>query len=85
MTKTKVKVVGITRGVSKKGSAYIMLHVNKPMTEKQIENGSVGTMATSYFVEDGLVPKVTNDMVGKDIVISTLYAGNRDNLCDING
>lgn len=84
MTKTKVKVVGITRGVSKTGRAYTKLHVNKPLTDKQIEGGSVGTMAMSYFCEDGLVPKVTNDLIGKDIVISTLYAGNRDNLCDID-
>lgn len=84
MTKTKVKVVGITRGVSKTGRAYTMLHVNKPLTDKQLEGGSVGTMATSYFVEDGLVVKLTNDLVGKDIVVSTLYAGGRDNLCDIN-
>ena len=84
MTKTKVKVVGITRGVSKTGRAYTMLHVNKPLTDKQLEGGSVGTMATSYFVEDGLVPRLTNDLVGKDIVVSTLYAGGRDNLCDIN-
>lgn len=84
MTRTKVKVVGITRGVSKTGRAYTMLHVNKPLTDKQIEGGSIGNMATSYFVEDGLVPKITNDLVGKDIVVSTLYAGNRDNLCDID-
>ncbi len=83
MTKTKAKVVGIVRGVSKKGNAYTMLHVNKPPIESMIKSGSVGNLAVSYFVDDGLLPKVTNDLINKEVILSTLYVNKQDILCDV--
>lgn len=83
MNNVKAKVVGITRGTSKKGAPFVMLNVNEPFVQKQTENGSVGMQASSYFLDDNLIAKVDNSLIGKEVTIYTVFTGKSNLLCDI--
>ncbi len=83
MNNVKAKVIGITRGTSKKGNAFVMLNVNEPFAQKQTENGSAGMQATSYFLDDNLIAKVDNSLIGKEVTLYTVFTGKNNLLCDI--
>lgn len=81
----KGKVVGIGRGNGKNsGKPFTMLHVSgKPFSEQQLKNGSCGNQVSTYFVDANIVSKVNDQLVGKEVTISSVFAGGRDVLCDI--
>lgn len=81
----KGKVIGIGRGVGKNtGKPFTLLHVSgKPFSQNQIDNGSIGHQVSTYFVDMNMVSKIDNSMVGKDVTISSVFAGGQDVLCDI--
>ena len=83
MNNVKAKVVGLTRGTTKKGEPFVMLNCNEPFVQKQTANGSVGMQATSYFLDENLMSKVNNDIIGKEVTIYTVFTGKNNILCDI--
>lgn len=81
----KGKIVGIGRGVGKtSGNPFTMVHISgKPFSEKQISSGCVGNQVNTYFADSNITAKLNNDMVGKDVTCTTVFAGGKDLLCDI--
>lgn len=83
MKQVKATITGLTKGVSKKGSPYMMIYVTKPFSETQTANGALGLEAKSYFVPEELRERIPNSAVGKSVTLFTVFAGNQDNLADI--
>ena len=61
-------LVGITRGISKKGMPYAVLQLTKPYNSRQLNDGSVGAQVFEEFVMDeSLLPALERLKTGSPI------------------
>ena len=84
MKNIKGKIVGIQKGVSKKGNKYCILNVTQEFDTAMLENGSCGNQATQYFLDDELSVKASPDLIGKNVLFHTVFAGGKTVLCDFS-
>lgn len=73
-----MKLVGFRKGVSKKtGKPYCSINVLKEFSSQQLMNGCVGSDIESIFLPDEQVNLLSDDDVGKEVIVEYNVFGNR--------